>query len=277
MPEAQPYDSLALNPIGHVRSSLLLKFDTRHQATEATPDDSVLELLPGKNFEQALADLQGFSHLWLLWWFHRNPSWRPKVLPPRGPARRRGVFATRSPHRPNPLGLSVVELRRIEGRLLHLGPTDLLDGTPVFDIKPYIPAYDSFPNASQGWLDEADAWQQAPAAHHVTLAPLAQQQADWLRDTWQIDFLPRLLELLARDPSPHAGRRIRPRGDAQREIGCGAWRAVFEVRETAVLVLALEAGYPRRFLLDPDRLNIPDREAQLAHLALWPDQPDRPR
>ncbi len=270
-------DPLALRPIGFVRSGKQLKFETRHQATEALPEESILELLPDPRFELALHDLEGFSHVWLIWWFHRNASWRPKVLPPRGPAQRRGVFATRSPHRPNPLGLSVVPLLGVSKRQLLLGPHDLVDGTPVFDIKPYIPAYDAFADASQGWLDEADAWQAAPADFDVRFSELASLQAEWLRSDWDIDFRPRLRELLSRDPSPHSGRRIRPRGASQFEIGCGAWRAVFTVSDNQVHVQALEAGYPRRYLLDESRPDIPDRAAQLAHLARWPDQPDRAR
>lgn len=277
MSNLPPSDSLELRPIGYLRSAQLLKFDTRHQATEATPDTCQLELLPGQNFEQALADLSGFSHIWLLWHFHKNPSWRPKVLPPRGPAIRRGLFATRSPHRPNPLGLSVVELHAISGLTLQLGPTDLLDGTPIFDIKPYIPSYDAFPQASQGWLDEADAWAAAPPSYQLTYTDYAREQADWLRQTWNIDFTPRLEELLTRDPRPHKGRRIRPRGDSQFEIGCGAWRAVFEVSQTTIRIVALEAGYPRRYLEALDRPRVPDREPQLAHLARYPNQPDRAR
>ena len=231
----------------------------------------MLELLPDCDYEHALRDLAGFSRVWLLWWFHRNTGWRPQVLPPRGPAQRRGVFATRSPHRPNPLGLTPVQLIAVEGRRVILGPCDLVDGTPVFDIKPYIAAYDAFPDSRAGWIDEVDAVLNAPPQFTVLLAPLATTQAEWLRTHWQIDFLPRLLELLARDPTPHRTRRIRPRRDTPHfEIGCGAWRAIFAVEGKAVNVLELEPGYPLRFLTDPKREGMPDAEAQLAFLKLWP-------
>jgi tRNA-Thr(GGU) m(6)t(6)A37 methyltransferase TsaA len=266
-------DTLALQPIGFIRSGKQVKFQARHQPEESGPERNVLELLPNHGYENALRDLEGFSRIWLIWWFHRNNTWRPQVLPPRGPAQRRGLFATRTPHRPNPLGITPVQLLHVEKLRLILGACDLVEGTPVFDIKPYVPAYDSFPDASSGWIGEVDALLQAPPAFSVTLTPLAQTQADWLLANARIDFLDRLRELLSRDPSPHRTRRIRRRGDAQFEIGCGAWRAVFSVREKAVLVEALEPGYPPRFLLDPARSGMPDQEAQLRFYERWPEAP----
>lgn len=262
---------LTLRPIGFIRTQKQVKFQARHQPSEIEPERNVLELLPGCNYEQALHDLAGFSRVWLVWWFHRNTEWRPRVLPPRGPAKRRGVFATRSPHRPNPLGLTPVQLIEVKGRKLILGPCDLVDGTPVFDLKPYIPAYDAFPDASAGWIDEVDTALSVPPQFTVEFAPLAEEQAAWLLGGWQIDFRPRLIELLARDPTPHRTRRISRRGEQQCVIGCGAWRAVFTAAAGAVRVELLEPGYPPRFLQDPAKMNgLPDREAQLAFFARWP-------
>ena len=264
---------LTLRPIGFIRTEKQVKFQARHQPLEIEPERNILELLPGNNFEQALHDLAGFSRVWLVWWFHRNEGWRPRVMPPRGPAKRRGVFATRSPHRPNPLGLTPVQLIEIKGRSLILGACDLVDGTPVFDIKPYISAYDSFPDAAAGWIDEVDAALEVPPQFTVELAAPAETQASWLQAEWQIDFRPRLIELLARDPTPHRTRRITSRrGTDFFVIGCGAWRAVFTVAGKAVTVQSFEPGYPPRFLNDPARTEgLPDREAQLAFLQQWPE------
>lgn len=262
--------TLALSPIGFIRAQKSVKFQALHQPAEAAPERNVLELLSGCDYETALRDLAGFSRVWLLSWFHRNKTWRPLVLPPRGPAKRRGVFATRSPHRPNPLGLTPVQLIAVEGRTLILGACDLVDGTPIFDIKPYIPAYDAFPAALAGWTGEVAAAQETPPQFSVCLAPLAESQAEWLRANWQLDFRPRLFELLARDPSPHRTRRIRRRGETEFAIGCGAWQAVFSVTKKVVTILALETGYPPRFLNDRTLDDLPDREAQLAFLERWP-------
>lgn len=262
--------SLTLQPIGILRTRQTVKFQAGHQAAAATEERNTLELLPDCGYEQALQDLAGMDRVWLLWWFHRNETWRPLVLPPRGAARRRGVFATRSPHRPNPLGLTAVALLGITGRQLLLGPCDLVDGTPILDLKPYVAAYDAFPDARAGWIDAVEAEERAPARFTVHLADLAVEQARWLREHWQIDFTDRLQALLSRDPTPHRTRRIRRRDDATLEIGCGAWCAVFVVDRDVVSVTALGSAYKPSFLVRPDYKNVPDREAQLAFVARWP-------
>ncbi len=265
--------SLTLQPIGFIRTQKQVKFHARHQPIESNAEQNVLELLPDCQYEEALQDLAGFSRIWLVWWFHRNTEWRPLVLPPRGPSKRRGVFATRSPHRPNPLGLTPVQLIRVDGLKLILGACDLVDGTPVFDIKPYIPGYDIFAEERTGWLDEVEEALSQPPLYTVNYARLAETQAEWLQANWQIDFRPRLSELLARDPGLHRSRRITRRSAGVFVIGCGAWRAVFAVEEKRVTVQEIEAGYAKRFLCDPNRSGIIDREAQLAYLEHWPERP----
>jgi tRNA (adenine37-N6)-methyltransferase len=124
--------------------------------------EATIELLPGRNFEQALKDLAGFERIWVIAWLHLNENWQPTVIPPRGPKVRRGLFATRSPHRPNPIAISALKLVRIEGLTLHVHGIDLLDGTPVLDIKPYVPYADAFPDAREGWLEEIGEAPDAP-------------------------------------------------------------------------------------------------------------------
>jgi tRNA-Thr(GGU) m(6)t(6)A37 methyltransferase TsaA len=264
-----PLPALPLHPIGYLRTPQRAKFDARHQPADTAEERHTLELLPGRGYGTALRDLAGFDRIWLLWWFHRNTAWRPLVLPPRGPARRRGVFATRSPHRPNPLGLTPVRLLGIDGLTLHLGPCDLVDGTPVFDLKPYVPAFDAFPDAKAGWIDAVEATLGAPPAFAVEFAPLARDQMAWLRSGWRVDFEPRLRELLARDPSPHRTRRIRHGRDGCREIACGGWRALFSLTDKTVRVTAIETGFPREFLHREQHANVPDREAQIAFMSQW--------
>lgn len=146
--------------IGHIRSPYHERFGTPRQPTvteqvlEDRALDATIELLPMRNFEQALTDLAGFDYIWVVAWLHLNEHWKPTVIPPRGAKVRRGLFATRSPHRPNPIGLSALRLIKVEGRVLHVRGIDLLDLTPVLDIKPYIPYADAFPDAKAGWLDE---------------------------------------------------------------------------------------------------------------------------
>lgn len=261
--------TLTLRPIGFLRSGKTVKFQAAHQPLPDASERNVLELVPGSGYEQALRDLAGFSRVWLLWWFHRNTEWRPLVLPPRGPAQRRGVFATRSPHRPNPLGLTAAPLIAVKRGQLILGACDLMDGTPVLDIKPYIAAYDSFPEARAGWWDAVESALDVAPQYEVRFLPLAELQTEWLRRTWDIEFRPRMIELLSRDPSQHRSRRIRRRGDTRLVIGCGAWRAVFFTTERVVTIESIEPAYPERFLRERLTEYVPDREAQIAFLEKW--------
>ncbi len=144
----------SVEPIGWVISPYQRRFGTPQQAAAAGSDeDAVLNLDPARVPPAALVDLEGIERLWVLSWLHRGGTWSPQVMPPRGPRVRRSLFATRSPDRPNPLGLSAVKLIRIEGCRLHVRGIDLLDGTPILDIKPYVPYADAFPNAKAGWID----------------------------------------------------------------------------------------------------------------------------
>ena len=148
-------------PIGIVHSPYARRIDAPHQGTvidgTASGDfaSATLELYDWLD-ETVIQDLSGFDRLWLIFVFHLSDGWTSRVKPPRG-GPKRGVLATRGPHRPNPIGLSAVELVKIEGRTLHLRGVDLLDGTPVLDIKPYVPYADAFPEARAGWIDEMDA------------------------------------------------------------------------------------------------------------------------
>lgn len=154
--------SFTYRPIGFVRSPYAKRIDAPHQPTvvdgteTGAPAEATLELdaaLP----ETVLRDLDGFGRIWLIFAFHLSEGWAPLVQPPRGPKAKRGVLATRSPHRPNAIGLSSVELLAVEGRTLRLRGVDLLDGTPVLDVKPYVPYADAFPQARAGWIEAVDA------------------------------------------------------------------------------------------------------------------------
>ena len=137
-----------------MRSPYRRRFGTPQQAAAADSDaEAILRLDPARIPEAALADLAGVERIWVVSWLDRGGTWSPMVRPPRGPRVRRGLFATRSPDRPNPIGLSAVKLMRIDGCDLHVRGIDLLDGTPILDIKPYLPYADAFPEAKAGWID----------------------------------------------------------------------------------------------------------------------------
>ena len=148
-------------PIAHVRSDFKEKFGIPRQSGLVPETLSRIIFDEGFRREEALRGIEGFSHLWIIWVFsaNRQVPWSPTVRPPRlGGNRRIGVFATRSPYRPNPIGLSCVKLDRVEqtkeGPVLVVRGADLMDGTPVLDIKPYLPYADRIDGATGGFTDE---------------------------------------------------------------------------------------------------------------------------
>jgi len=271
-PEGSDLPALTLKPIGVVRTGKHLKHAARHQPDEQSEERNTIELRPVPGYQEALHDLEGFERIWIVWWFHLNTRWRSKVLPPYGPNRRLGLFATRTPHRPNPIGITPVRLFSIKKSVLEIGPCDLVDGTPILDLKPYLPSYDSFPNSATGWWSDFMAAEAARGPTQVTIDPLARAQLDWLAQNWQIEFESRMIEILSRDPSPHRTRRIRNRRGGGFDIACGAWRAVFACAEGVATVTAIEPAFPPTFLKDSARTRIPDREAQVAFLRKWGDR-----
>lgn len=152
---SRPRGPFALTPIGWVSSPYQRRFGTPQQAAAVDSElEAVLELDAERIPETALTDLVGIERIWVLTFLHRSGTWGPLVRPPRGPRVRRSLFATRSPDRPNPVGLSAVQLVRVDGLRLHVRGVDLLDGTPILDIKPYVPYADAFPSSRAGWIDE---------------------------------------------------------------------------------------------------------------------------
>lgn len=261
--------TLTISSIGVIHTKMVTKFDAPHQPKDGDDERNVIELNEGHNFESAVQDLDGFDRIWLVWWFHRNTTWRPYVLPPRGPAKRRGVFSTRSPHRPNPIGISVVPLLGVEGRKIYVGNTDLLDGTPILDIKPYISTVDSFPESSLGWIAEVEAAMAEPPRFTVQYCDRAAAQIAWLKSNWSVDFTGRVNEILSRDPGVHRTRRIRRWDDRFRQIHCGPWRVIFSVEELVVTIRFVLAGYPDRILFSRKTDWVPDQDAQIAFKEFW--------
>ncbi|AIE84578.1 tRNA (N6-threonylcarbamoyladenosine(37)-N6)-methyltransferase TrmO [Fimbriimonas ginsengisoli] len=259
---------LTLQPIGYVRATKGFKFDAPHQPDVGSDEVNFIELLPGRQFELALQDLDGFDKIWLISWFDRNRSWRPRVLPPRGPAKRRGVFATRSPHRPNPIGLTCVSLLGIEGRILKVGALDLTDGTPILDIKPYLRTVDCHPDSRLGWVQEIEEREATPPAFLVTLEPLAERQLRWLREVWNLDFTERAFALLKRDPAPHRTRRILQLSENRYRIACGPWRMFYRIEGDSVIVEEVASGFSRETLSASTGEKTTDREAHMAFLHL---------
>jgi tRNA-Thr(GGU) m(6)t(6)A37 methyltransferase TsaA len=145
-----------LRPIGVLESCFKEKFGTPRQPHLVPASSARLRIYPLYRPEHSLAGLAEFSHVWLISLFHlnTNKSFHPKIHPPRLKGGKIGVFASRSPHRPNPLGLSLAKLDRVEGDTLYLSGIDLIDGTPILDVKPYLHFSDAAAGHNAGWIPE---------------------------------------------------------------------------------------------------------------------------
>ncbi|WP_069383353.1 tRNA (N6-threonylcarbamoyladenosine(37)-N6)-methyltransferase TrmO [Halomonas caseinilytica] len=196
---ASPCTSVSLTPIGRIESDYPDKFGVPRQPGLADAARARLVLTPPFDDPLAVRGLEAFSHLWVTFLFHLSPErWMPLVRPPRlGGNARIGVFASRSTHRPNRLGQSLVELEGIDtdaGVSLRLRSVDLVDGTPVLDIKPYLPWAEARPEARAGFAPEA------PALLPVRLTPEAQATLAARPDTTSLREL--IHQVLAQDPRP---------------------------------------------------------------------------
>ena len=222
-----------LEIIAHIHTDFSSKFGIPRQSGLADALKGTIVFTAGYRDPSALRGLDGFSHLWLIWQFSESvmERWSPTVKPPRlGGNVRMGVFATRSPFRPNPLGLSCVRLERVElagpeGPVLHVAGADLLDGTPIYDIKPYLPYVDSHPDALGGFTDEIDYphLEICFPSELLSMIPAGKREA--------------LFQVLSQDPRPG----YRHKSDGRR------YGVEF-------------AGFDVRFTVEEDRLNVTDVE-----------------
>jgi tRNA-Thr(GGU) m(6)t(6)A37 methyltransferase TsaA len=141
-----------LKPIGVIRTPFRKPKGTPIQPSVAGGARGTVEVFDP--YREGLKDLEGFDRIWLIYWFHRAPGSRLLVTPFLD-SERRGVFATRAPARPNPIGISPVRLLRVDGNILTVAGVDIIDATPLLDIKPYAPAFDCYQVKRCGWMDKA--------------------------------------------------------------------------------------------------------------------------
>ena len=144
-------NEIVLKPVGYVSSEIKQRYEAPRQGVLAKNSKAIIHLNPKQNFEQAVKYLDGFERIWVVYHFHLNKNWKPLVTPPRHTRKKVGVFASRAPYRPNQIGLSCVKLDKVERLKIYISQSDILDGSPVFDIKPYLPYSDSFPGVKTGW------------------------------------------------------------------------------------------------------------------------------
>lgn len=191
-------EKLTIEPIAHIYNDFPTKFGVPRQSGLVDKITGTIVFAPKYRNPDTLRGIEGYSHLWLLWEFSENlrENWSATVRPPRlGANTRMGVFATRSPFRPNPIGLSVVKLAKVQlespqGPILIVSGADLMDGTPIFDIKPYLPHVESIPDAKGGFATQVAGRTLDVQCPHEILARLPEEKR-------QI-----LLDILAEDPRP---------------------------------------------------------------------------
>ena len=194
---------VSIRVIARMKSDFATKFGIPRQSGLVEELRSTIIFEPEYRNSEALRGLEGFSHLWIIWQFSEavRTEWSPTVRPPRlGGNTRMGVFATRSPFRPNNLGLSCVKLLGVEdteefGTVIHVGGADLMDGTPIFDIKPYIPYADSHPDALGGFTDTAGEFLLQVVFPEDLLAKLPQNKQE------------AAVQVLSHDPRPSYQRK----------------------------------------------------------------------
>ena len=221
---------MVLKVIAYARNGHTDKFGIPRQSREESPILTRIVFEPEFRVPEALRGIEGFSHLWLLWGFSETDSWSPTVRPPRlGGNKRMGVFATRSPFRPNPIGLSSVKLVGIEDGDLIVSGADVLDGTPIYDIKPYLSFSDSHPEAKNGFAEETKN-----RTLEVVIPPALDQHLTSTKP--RSDFESEICYILSQDPRPAY------QDDPEREykMDYAGYRVTFVVADGKVIVKKIE-------------------------------------
>jgi len=258
---------VSFTPIGIYSSEAKAPYEAARQPLERITTVGEIHLTPGQHYEQALEDLAGIERLWLVYVFHHNTThWKPKVLPPRGSDKKIGVFATRAPYRPNPIGISCVKLLKVEGLKLTVEGADLLDGTPILDIKPYLPYADSFPESKTGWLG-------TPVKYSVLVTETARTQLDFLKSQGLSQIEDFVLNQLEYDPTNEDKKRVSPEPantstNPNFVLAYKTWRVRFQVDEAKmeVQVLDLFSGYSAAELAPGTTDTYADKELHRSYL-----------
>ena len=242
---------MTFDPIGVFHGGAAYKYEVPRQGVFAG-DAGCVELVPGRNFETALRGLEGFERIWLVFVFDRNAgAWRPTTRPPVPVPGidRVGTFASRAPYRPNPIGLSCVRLTGVRGRVLDVEEVDLLDGTPILDVKPYVPAADAFPEARAGWLERG-----AEAPWRVETSPAFDTAAEFVLSLGGPDLARTARLQLSRAPFDASRKRVARTGEGAGTLSLRMFRVDFTMDDARreVTLVGVRSGYT------PDELALED-------------------
>lgn len=261
----------SFSTIGVIKSSVQYHYEAPRQSVYAATGAFLLWSDPA--YRAAAEDLVGFDRVWLIWVFNLNKhqKWRSKVRVP-VPAERDmySVFATRSPYRPNPIGISAVELKEITPQGLQLGACDLLDGTAVLDVKPYIPEVDAFPKSRAGWRDRIDK-----KTYSINWSAEAEVMAQFIAENGKLDLKNFAAVQLSARPTDRSRKRLDPGNAANQWIlHCRTWNLHFEVVEESLQINidSISSNYSADdlHLQAPDRYG--DKDLHRAFLCRFPQK-----
>ena len=229
-------ENFSFEPVGYIKCKEKYKYEQPRQGA-LQESESILLLNKGKNFEQALNNVDGFEYLWLIFVFHQNQGWKPMVNPPRLTSGKKvGLFSTRSPYRPNSIGLSCVKLVKREGLKLYLSGSDLLDETPVLDIKPYLSYSDSFPDAKCGWIEET-------ADYKVIYCDKVKNRIEWLESNSGLSFYSFIKTQLSFDPLSAKRKRLEHISGNAYILAYRTWRIEFSLSGFDIYINNIFSGY----------------------------------
>lgn len=253
--------ALTLKPIGFFHGS--------HKNKSSLPRQGHLSQQLGYiNFEKgfdaklALQGLEKMSHVWVIFHFHQALSAaKPLVRPPRNPDIQVGVWATRSPYRANSLGLTLAKVKKVEGSKLYLSEIDLLDQTPIFDIKPYVTDSDRAKNPKLGWIDDIEIWK-------FSLNKKASAQAQWLQENGLAELLDTLESQFGTPPLQLKRKRVKALDNEKYILAYRTWRFVFKVNKEKKRsqILEIKSGYSVGELADLKNDKYSDKELHLKFL-----------
>ena len=223
-------------PIGYLKCENSYHEEQPRQGNLST-STGYIELVRGHNYEQGLKDLNGFSRIWLIYEFHQNKTWRPLANPPRSDGNgRKGVFATRSPYRPNQIGISCVKLVSIDKNKIYIAESDLLNNTPILDIKPYIPEYDSFPDAKRGWLENI-----IENTYQIEFSKISEEKLEFLKKH-KVGLKAVIEAQLSHDVFDKTRNKFIKHENGY-ILRFKSWRVLFEVSEQKVFIKDILSGY----------------------------------
>jgi len=225
---------LVLKPIGFFESEQIEPYQAGRQ-----PDilglKGHIKLNGGQNYEQALQDLVGCTHIWVIFGFHQNSNWKPLVQTPRS-NKKIGVFATRAPYRPNPIGLSLVRLVDIKDLTVEVGENDILNGSPIYDIKPFHPEHDVAADATIDWLETS-----SHQKNLIRISPPAEAQMEFL-ESQGVPIRAFAVRQLEYDPINSDKKRVEHNGHTY-TLAYRTWRIDFTFAENTIGILGIRTGY----------------------------------